>query len=85
MVLIHQNRPKEVEDVLAQLPQVLEAAVFGVPHPDWGETVCVAVVLKPGMQLSGEEILRFCGSWYSALKNPPDNVRYQGDCLTPPV
>jgi long-chain acyl-CoA synthetase len=38
----------EVEDVLARHPQVLEAAVFGVPHVQWGEAVQAVVVLRPG-------------------------------------
>lgn len=40
--------PKEVELLLDSLPGVLESAVFGVAHPDFGEAVTAAVVLKPG-------------------------------------
>ncbi|MGH2759575.1 MAG: class I adenylate-forming enzyme family protein, partial [Actinomycetota bacterium] len=36
--------PAEVERVLEGHPSVVEAAVFGVPHADWGETVYAAVV-----------------------------------------
>jgi acyl-CoA synthetase (AMP-forming)/AMP-acid ligase II len=36
--------PAEVERVLEEHPQVEEAAVFGVPDPDWGQRVCAAVV-----------------------------------------
>lgn len=36
--------PKEVEQVIDELPDVLESAVFGVPHTDFGEAVVVAVV-----------------------------------------
>ncbi len=39
--------PKEVEMVLDELPGVLETAVIGVPHPDFGEAV-VAVVVRDG-------------------------------------
>ncbi|MGI0153859.1 MULTISPECIES: class I adenylate-forming enzyme family protein [Idiomarina] len=38
--------PREVEDALARHPAVLEAAVIGIPHPQWGETVKACVVLK---------------------------------------
>ncbi|MFZ5626906.1 MAG: class I adenylate-forming enzyme family protein [Bacillota bacterium] len=62
--------PKEIEDTLAQLPQVLEAAVFGVPHPDWGETVCAAIVLKPGQQLSQAEVVQFCRQLLAEYKVP---------------
>jgi len=37
--------PKEVEDVINAISGVLESAVFGVPHPDFGESVVAAVVL----------------------------------------
>ena len=36
--------PKEVETLLDQLPGVVESAVFGVPHPDFGEAVVAALV-----------------------------------------
>lgn len=38
--------PREIEDALATHPAVLESAVVGVPHPDWGETVKAFVVLN---------------------------------------
>ncbi|QCP05036.1 AMP-binding protein [Brevibacterium sp. CS2] len=37
---------REVEDVLAGHPQVSQAAVIGVPHPDWGEAVHAVVVRR---------------------------------------
>jgi long-chain acyl-CoA synthetase len=36
--------PAEVEQVLAEHPDVREVAVFGVPDPEWGQRVCAAVV-----------------------------------------
>ena len=36
--------PKEVEQVIDEIPGVLESAVFGVPHLDFGEAVVVAIV-----------------------------------------
>mgnify|MGYP001371973987 CR=1 FL=1 len=38
--------PKEVESEIDALPGVVETAVFGVPHPDFGEAVTAALVLK---------------------------------------
>jgi malonyl-CoA/methylmalonyl-CoA synthetase len=49
--------PKEVEAELDALAGVLESAVFGVPHPDFGEGVTAAVVAKPGAALSEETII----------------------------
>ncbi len=40
--------PKEIEGLIDDLPGVIESAVFGVPHPDFGEGVVAAVVAKPG-------------------------------------
>jgi acyl-CoA synthetase (AMP-forming)/AMP-acid ligase II len=40
--------PSDLEAVLASDPGVIEAAVVGVPHPDWGETPVGFVVLRPG-------------------------------------
>ncbi len=40
--------PKEVEAVLDELPGVLESAVVGLPHPDFGEAVFAVLVPKPG-------------------------------------
>ena len=40
--------PSDLEAVLAADPGVIEAAVVGMPHPDWGETPVGFVVLRPG-------------------------------------
>ena len=44
--------PKEIELLIDELPGVLESAVIGVPHPDFGEAVVAVVVLSAGAQLS---------------------------------
>src|ERR1700722_7287510 len=49
--------PKEVETELDALAGVLESAVFGVPHPDFGEGVTAVVVPMPGAILSEEAII----------------------------
>jgi len=41
--------PKEVEDLLDTQPGVLESAVIGVPHPDFGEAVVAVIVAAPGV------------------------------------
>ncbi|MCT9811617.1 AMP-binding protein [Acidovorax sp. Be4] len=44
--------PQEIENALARHPSVLEVAVVGVPHPDFGEQPLAAVVLRPGIAAS---------------------------------
>jgi len=46
--------PKEVEGVIDDLPGVLESAVIGVPHPDFGEAVAAVVVARPGQAMADE-------------------------------
>lgn len=58
----------EVENVLREHPDVQEAAVVGVPHPDWGEAVTAVVIATEGSNL--EEIRQFAKARLSAYKAP---------------
>jgi len=51
--------PERVEGVLATHPNVLEVAVFGVPHPMYGEAVA-AVVVPRGVSPTADELTEFC-------------------------
>jgi malonyl-CoA/methylmalonyl-CoA synthetase len=62
--------PKEVESELDGLEGVLESAVFGVPHPDFGEGVTAAVVAKPGAQLTERALIEFIQSRVARYKVP---------------
>ena len=62
--------PKEVESELDAIPGVAESAVFGVAHPDFGEGVTAAVVLKPGASLSETDILDAVRSRLARYKIP---------------
>lgn len=48
--------PAEVEHVIGELPGVSEAAVFGVPDPQWGDAVTAVVVPRPGATLSEQVV-----------------------------
>lgn len=48
--------PSEVENVIAQHPSVAQVSVFGTPHEKWGEQVKAAVVLRPGMSVTSDEL-----------------------------
>ncbi|MBT7889022.1 MAG: AMP-binding protein, partial [Deltaproteobacteria bacterium] len=60
----------EVENVLYMHAKILEAAVFGVPDPKWGEAVKAVVVLKEGEHISVAELLGFCKQHLSSYKVP---------------
>jgi malonyl-CoA/methylmalonyl-CoA synthetase len=62
--------PKEVETELDAVAGVLESAVFGVPHPDFGEGVTAAVVAKSGYSLSEHDILGAVQSRLARYKVP---------------
>ncbi|MBV8692719.1 MAG: long-chain fatty acid--CoA ligase [Actinobacteria bacterium] len=49
----------EVENEIMAHPKVAEAAVIGVTHPKWSERPLACVVVKPGEDLSKEELLEF--------------------------
>jgi malonyl-CoA/methylmalonyl-CoA synthetase len=48
--------PKEVELVLDAVPGVLESAVIGLPHADFGEAVFAALVPRPGARIDMAEV-----------------------------
>ena len=58
----------EVEGVLREHPGVREAAVVGIPHPDWGEAVTAVVTAEEGSL--AEEICQFAKARLSAYKVP---------------
>jgi len=62
--------PEEVEDVLHSHPQVEEAAVIGVPDPDWGQQPRAIVALKKGEDTTQEEIMEYCRTRLAGFKRP---------------
>jgi long-chain acyl-CoA synthetase len=62
--------PREVEQVLAEHPSVREAAVVGVPDPRTGETVKAVLVLRPGAELTVEQVREHCVTRLARFKIP---------------
>src|SRR6202035_843227 len=60
----------EVEAVIYGHPAVREAAVFGVPDPQWGELVMACVVLKPYATLTADDLIAFCRRSLATYKLP---------------
>ena len=59
-----------VEDCLRSHPQVLEAAVVPLPHADLGEEVGAAVVLRPGAQVTQEQLRAHAASHLAKFEVP---------------
>jgi fatty-acyl-CoA synthase len=62
--------PAELENILADCPDVLEAAVVGVPDPRWGEAVVAAVVRRPGAALDEAAVMRLFDGRLARYKQP---------------
>jgi long-chain acyl-CoA synthetase len=62
--------PAEVEAVIAEHPEVLEALVIGIPDPSLGELVKAFVVPRPGASLTAERLLAFCRENLAKYKVP---------------
>ena len=65
---------KEVEDVLAEHPAVLESAAIGVPDERLGERVCAVVVLAPGTSLDVEEVREHFAVAGLARQKTPERI-----------
>jgi fatty-acyl-CoA synthase len=61
---------QEVEKVICDHPDVLEAAVIAVPHEKWGEVPKAFVTLKPGAAAGEQEIVDFCRQKLAHFKCP---------------
>lgn len=60
----------EVEQALYRHPDILEAAVVGIPHEVWGETVAAIVVPKEGKTIDQDELMQFCREHLAGYKIP---------------
>lgn len=62
--------PREIEDHLHGHPAILDAAVVGVPDPDWGESLHAFVVVRDGCAVSEAEVIAFCRAGLADFKRP---------------
>lgn len=60
----------EIEDVLYKHPAIMAVAVVAKPHPKWGETPCAFIELKPGAQVSAEDLVKHCKQHLPGFKVP---------------
>ncbi len=62
--------PAEVEAVLRLVPGLEDVALVGLPDPHWGDLLCAAVVVKPGVEISLAALQAFCDGKLAGFKKP---------------
>ena len=64
--------PREIEDVIAEVPGVAEVAVIGVNDAEWGQHVTALLTVAPGASVTVDEVLAHCKSRMASYKKPKD-------------
>lgn len=62
--------PGEVEQVIRQFSGVTDAAVFGLPDPEWGEIVAAAITVEADQSVNHAELAAHCAARLSPHKRP---------------
>jgi len=68
----------DLENTIMGHPAVAEAAVIALPHPKWMERPFACVVLKPGAELSKDDLLKYLGERLDKW-GLPDDVEFIGE------
>jgi acyl-CoA synthetase (AMP-forming)/AMP-acid ligase II len=66
--------PKDIEEIAARHPAILEVAVFGIPHDKWGETPVAAVLLRKEDEASADELRDWINARVAARYQRVDRV-----------
>ena len=64
----------DIENIAVAHPAIAMAACIGMPHPKWDERPIVAVVKKPGAEVTREELLHFYEGKTAKWQIPDDVV-----------
>jgi long-chain acyl-CoA synthetase len=70
--------PREIEEVLYAHPAIVEAAVIGKPDERLGEEVVAVVALRPGHDVSAEDIIAYTRARVAAYKYPRE-IRFMAE------
>jgi fatty-acyl-CoA synthase/long-chain acyl-CoA synthetase len=62
--------PAEIEAALEQHPDIYEAAVFGIPSDEWGESVHAVVVVRPGSSMTEDAVRAHAREHLASYKLP---------------
>jgi len=64
--------PREVEDVIAEVPGVAEVAVVGVDDAEWGQRVVALLTARPGAAVTAEQVEAHCRARLASYKKPKE-------------
>jgi acyl-CoA synthetase (AMP-forming)/AMP-acid ligase II len=64
--------PREVEDVIAELPGIAEVAVVGVRDAEWGQRIVALYSVREGEHVASESVLAHCRQRLATYKKPKD-------------
>ncbi|MDR2188516.1 MAG: AMP-binding protein [Azonexus sp.] len=62
--------PREIEEFLYRHPKIQDVQVVGVPDRKYGEELCAWIIVKPGQQLTEDEVREFCRGQIAHYKVP---------------
>ncbi|HEX9086184.1 MAG TPA: long-chain fatty acid--CoA ligase, partial [Arthrobacter sp.] len=62
--------PREVEEILLTHPEVVSAAVYGIPHEVHGQEIAAAIVLDAGATATATDLMEFASAQLAAYKYP---------------
>src|SRR5699024_10286801 len=66
--------PAEIEEILYQIPEILECAVIGLPDSKWGEAVVAVVVLNENETSEEDAIINYCAEQAASFKKPKEVI-----------
>lgn len=67
--------PREIELCIDAMPGIIESAVIGLPHADFGEAACAVVVREPDSAVTESEIIEYAKNELASFK-APKSVRF---------
>jgi long-chain acyl-CoA synthetase len=62
--------PAEIEKALVEHPAVIDAAVIGIPEPDFGEQPLAFILGDPGVKVMADDLLSFLDGRLASFKKP---------------
>jgi acyl-CoA synthetase (AMP-forming)/AMP-acid ligase II len=62
--------PAELENAISSHPDIIEVAVFGIPHEKWGESPMAVCVLPEGAAVTESEVIQLCSDQLGSYKKP---------------